>query len=394
MIKGRDFIVFSDDWGRHPFSCQHLMTRFLPHNRLLWVNTIGLRTPSLTLYDLRRSAEKIRSWLRPAKAECERLSLPDNLRVISPVMVPFSSFRTIRLFNRRSVVRDVRKAAAAWNMHDPIVLATLPNAADYLGGFDESLVVYYCVDDFALWPGMNQPELVREMENVLLEHADLTAVTSEPLLQSRCAAKGMLRLLTHGVDVEHFSSRHEARPEALQAVKSPIIGFYGLIDGRLDRELVKTLLAERPDWTLLFIGNSTVPLDDLVSFANFRHLGAVSYDDLPSYAACFDVAIVPYLVNEQTASINPLKLREYLASGKPVVSTELPESLALAPEVRIGSGARNFIREIENSLHNDAGAASRLARLEGEGWMDKAELLSGWIEEALDARQRRVEERS
>jgi hypothetical protein len=106
MIKNHDFIVFSDDWGRHPFSCMHIMKRFLPFNRILWVNTVGMRLPKLTFYDLRRSIEKIGSWFGRSTS---REELPANLTVISPVMIPFNNLAGVRKLNRMSVIRAVKK---------------------------------------------------------------------------------------------------------------------------------------------------------------------------------------------------------------------------------------------------------------------------------------------
>ena len=383
MLKGKDFIVFSDDWGRHPFSCQHIMRHFLPHNRLLWVHTIGLRTPRLTLHDLRRSAEKLASWAAP-KRESQR-PLPKNLRMLSPVMIPYAGFRPVRAFNRGSVVRAALAAMADWGLKNPILLATLPNAADYAGRFGESLTVYYCVDDFSLWPGMNQPELVKELEADMLKKADLVVATSKALCLSRTNGKRPSRLLSHGVDLEHFTTADAAngRPSALREIPGPIVGFFGLIDERLDRDLILRLLEQRPHWSFVFIGHSLVRLDALAAHPNFFRLPAVPYAELPRYAACFDVAIIPYVVNDLTRSINPLKLREYIATGRPVVATPLPEALRLAPAVRTGANVRAFLQAMEEALADASSPESRQAVLAGESWADKAELLSGWMEEAL-----------
>lgn len=392
MLRNRDFIVFSDDWGRHPFSCQHLMEYFLPYNKVLWVHTIGLRTPRLSWYDAKRSVEKLLSWLRPGpKTDRGETSdaLPPNLRIVSPVMVPFNNIAAVRAWNRASVVRSVTEAMQAWGMCSPILLATLPNASDYLGLLGEKIAVYYCVDDFVHWPGMNQPELVHGMEQALLKKADLVVVTSQALRETRQGPKAPAKLLTHGVDLRHFFRGDTAKepPEALRELRSPVIGFYGLLDGRLDVRLIQELLERKPDWNFLFIGKSLISLESLEKYPGFHHIPHVAYEVLPDYAACFDVAIIPYLVDERTVSVNPLKLREYLATGKPVVSTPLPEAANLAPEVRIGKDAGEFIREIEAGLKEDPGCRERrLASLQGHLWSDKAELLSSWIEEALAAK--------
>src|ERR1039457_1488025 len=178
MIRGRDFIVFSDDWGRYPFSCQHIMKRFLPDNRLLWVNTIGMRKPRINLSDIKRSIGKIRSWLTPR----ENKRSETNLTIISPIMIPYATIPLVRGWNRLSVIRAVRSEMRRLSFNHPIVLTTLPNASDYLNAFDEILDVYYCVDEFSEWPGVEK-ELVSEMEATLLEKTDfVVAVSDERIL--------------------------------------------------------------------------------------------------------------------------------------------------------------------------------------------------------------------
>ena len=387
---GSDFIVFSDDWGRHPFSCQHIMEQFLPHNRVLWVNTIGLRTPRLCLYDLKRSLGKLTSWILP---KGEKGELHPNLRIVAPFMVPYNTVAPVRAYNRFRVVHSVRAAMKAWGIENPVFLATLPNAADYVGFFGESLVVYYCVDDFTLWPGMNQPKMVQGLEADLLDKADLVIAVSDTLCATRANGRTQTRLLTHGVDIEHFmlSGCTGSPPEAMRDLSGPVIGYYGLIDGRMDQNLIRSILVAHPEWHLVLIGKSLVSLKEFSAYPNFLHIPAVPYTDLPCYAACFDVAILPYHVDERTMSINPLKLKEYLASGKPVVSTMLPEVCSLSAVVCTAGDAASFVREIELALQQgQPEACAELLR--GESWAAKAELMSEWMVESM--RTKRIARRT
>ncbi len=384
MLRNKDFIVFSDDWDRHPFSCQHLLRHFLPHNRLLWVHTIGLRTPELTLYDLRRSLEKARFWLRPRPKKGHG-ALPDNLHILSPVMLPYNRIPAVRAFNRASVTHSVRRAMGGLGMRSPILLATVPNAADYAGRFGEALTVYYCVDDFTVWPKMNQPELVREMEDSLLAKSDLVAAVSQSLRDTRSCPRGPTRLLPHGVDFEHFSASEKTltQPEELKDLGKPIIGFYGLIDSHFDIDLMHKTIAARPDWQFVCIGTKRISLGRLEDFPNFRWLPPVSYTRLPAFAACFDVAIIPYVINRHTQTASPLKLPEYIATGKPVVTTPMPETFRFAGQIHIAGESAAFVQAIDEALSDPASPESRRAILAGEAWKDRAEQLSDWMEEAL-----------
>ena len=414
-LPSHDFVVFSDDWGRHPFSCQHLMRCFLPQSRLIWVETIGLRRPRLSLYDLRRAAGKIHGWLRPERlkgrnapdagmdgvkaAEIEHVgpvgratatnkkndyaAPPENPYRVSPFMIPYNTINAVRACNRRSVVRAVRRAMDRLGMRSPILLATLPDAGDYAGCFNEILTVYYCVDDFTLWPGMNQPELVRDMEAKLLAKADLVVAVSEYLAETRVTPRGPTHLLTHGTDLDHFAAPSLPMPEELAHTPAPVIGFFGLMDEHFDVELMRDVAVRRPHWNFICIGTKRISLAALEKLPNFRRLDAVPYERLPSFAARFDVAVMPYRLTEHTRTANPLKLREYIATGKPVVSAPLPEALRFAKHIRIAGDAVAFTAAIEEALADTTPPKERRAVLIGETWADKAAQFSGWIEEAL-----------
>lgn len=382
ILNGRDFVVFSDDWGRHPFSCQHIMQHFLPHNRILWVNTIGMRLPRLTTYDVKRAFEKIISWtVAPSGNE---QPLPEGLRVIAPVMIPFSTVSLARAFNRWSVIRSVQAAMREWGMRDPLLLATQPLASEFVGSFGESAVIYYCVDDFANWPGMNIPEIVQSMEETLLDQADLVVAVSDHLVRTRPARKGETRLLTHGVDVEHFrKARTVAGRAAIDGPRtSPVIGFFGLLDNRMDWDLVSRLVERRPEWTFIFIGSAQVPLTQMTRFGNFHHVPAVPYEELPSHAAAFDVAILPYVVNASTAGISPLKLKEYLALDIPVVTTPLPGVMEFREILYLAAGMEEFDAAILGALQSGR-KQHQSDWIDGEAWVAKAEILSGWIDSLL-----------
>ncbi len=385
MLKGKDFIVFSDDWGRHPFSCQHIMEHFLPHNKLLWVNTIGMRTPTLSLYDMKRACGKIASWLGPKQQEHAQNPLHPNLRILSPFMIPYNIYAPVRSFNTKNVVKSVLRAAEDWGFHDPILLTTQPLAADYLGKLKESLIVYYCVDDFIFWPGMNQPELVKGMEDTLVQKSDLIFAVSDSLCASRTNGREKTKLLTHGVDIPHFAkaSQPQERPQGLQELRGPIMGFYGLIDKHFDVELVESILKAKPHWQIVCIGTKRISLETLEKYANFQWFDAVSYESLPSYASCFDVAMIPYHVNDHTQTANPLKLREYIATGKPVVTTPMREVFRFEDVIHIAEKGPAFIQAMEKALDMPANNEKRALALQGEAWHEKAELVASWIEQKL-----------
>ncbi len=169
----------------------------------------------------------------------------------------------------------------------------------------------------------------------------------------------------------------------MRGLSGPVFGFYGLIDKHFDVPLVEGILNTRPDWQVVCIGTKRIDLGSLESKRNFFWIPPVPYDELPRFAACFDVAFIPYLVNAHTQAANPLKLREYLATGKPVVTTPMAEVFRFKDHIRIADSVDAFVRALDAALHEEVPSEKREEALAGERWSEKAELLSSWIEEEL-----------
>lgn len=381
MIKGADFIVFSDDWGRHPFSCMHVMKQFLPHNKILWVNTVGLRRPRLTIYDFWRSLEKIGSWFGRSTSKEE---FPLNLTVISPVMVPFNNIGVVRAFNKMSVIWKVKEEIERLGIKQPILLTTLPYATDYLGSFGEIIDIYYCVDDFTKWPGYLK-KMLGEMENKLIQKADLIVATSEELQKTKKKDSAPTYLLPHGVDISHFRKSQTLEPVLIiKNLKKPVIGYFGLFDERTDSDLIDYMARNRPEWTFVFIGPKKIETKDLENNKNIFFFPPVPYWELTQYLAGIDVFIIPYKVDELSKYINPLKLKECLAAGKPVVATALSEVLKLKEAVAIAYTKEEFLKQASEALLKPFDQTMADKVLEGEDWSFKAEQMSQFIEEAIN----------
>src|SRR4051812_15423211 len=149
------FVVFADDWGTHPSSCQHIFRRVAREHRTLWVNTVGLRPPRLTTDDAARVVRKVQRWVRPpassASGEASNADAGLDLYVLAPPMVPWMRPEPVRALNRASVRRALRASAAKLGLERPVLVATVPNGIDAAGALGERTLVYYCVDDFTNW---------------------------------------------------------------------------------------------------------------------------------------------------------------------------------------------------------------------------------------------------
>ncbi len=362
------FVVFSDDWGRHPSSCQHLFRRIIPHTEVLWVNTVGLRTPRLSLYDLKRALEILGGWIKGNRSNRSEeipgsASSSNSPQVIRPFMLPFYGHKWARAFNDAMVWKALSKAMENFAPGKPrVLISTLPQTAGLFSRRAFYRNVYYCVDDFTNWGGVDGRTMA-SLEGELLGHCDVLIATSQGLLESRGPQVKTASLLTHGVDVKHFGSGSPTLPPpyALSSLPKPLVGMFGAFDARVDGALLKRVAESLGEGSVAIVG----PIDrDIAEFAthkNIRFLGAVPYGELPAYAHCMQALILPYAVDRNTVNINPLKLKEYLATGKPVVSTPLPEAKRLEAFLRVAGPAEFPAAVLQALNHAETHAETRSA---------------------------------
>jgi len=363
-------LVFADDWGRHPSSCQHLISHLLPTHPVAWVNTIGMRRPALDRLTLRRGVEKIGPWLRrtrPADA------LAENLRVLDPKMWPWFSRRHDRWINRQMLLRSLRPVVQS--LPTPITaITTLPIVADLVGKLRVDRWVYYCVDDFSQWPGLDLAALAR-LERKLVAKVDRLIAASETL-QAHLAELGRpSSLLTHGVDLAHWQPPAPAEPlESLAQFERPLVVFWGLIDPRMDVELIRRLAADLTQGTIVLVGPTDHPHPALLTAPRVRHVPPVPYAELPAIAAAASVLVMPYNDSPVTRAIQPLKLKEYLATGKPVIARRLPAVEAWADCIDAVSTPEEFSAAVRRRIVTgiDESQASARHRLARESWDAKA----------------------
>jgi glycosyltransferase involved in cell wall biosynthesis len=192
--------------------------------------------------------------------------------------------------------------------------------------------IYYCFDDFVAYPGFN-PHHWQTMEQEFFANVDGVIFTSRDLQQNKKRRESLPCLyLPHGVDYEHFAcERIEKTPiEAQEKIKKPIVGFFGTMDTWVDLSAIAYLAKRFPQCSFVVIGRSVVPMTVLEGLENMHCLGQLPYSALPQYARYFDVGLIPFVLNDLTKAVNPLKLMEYYAIGIPVISTRLPD-IADAP---------------------------------------------------------------
>ena len=377
MLEGNDIICFANDWDGDPLSKKHIALRLAQKNRVLWVNSTGNRNPTASVRDLRRAWKKLGQYLRGCR------TVSENISVFSPLVIPFHGSRAARWLNRQLLTWSLRRVCRKLGFEKPITWSFVPSSADVAGSLGERLVIYHCVDEYSKFTGTNETAILG-MERGLMQKADMVVVSSTRLYETKRQYNPNTFLVTHGVDVAHFSNacrKTVKAPADCAGLNGPVVGFFGLIADWVDIEVFRYLAASRPEWSLLLIGEVQTDTAVLRDLPNVHLLGRRSYESLPAYCKAIDVAILPFIVNELTVAANPLKLREYLAAGLPVVATPLPEILKLKPLVRLARTPGEFLDQIDTMLKEGKRgpdpAVSVLMEL--ESWDQKLEELSGLI---------------
>lgn len=350
-VREPSFLVFSDDWGEHPSSCQHIFKHIAKDYPVLWVNTVGMRSPRLTWYDTRKALIKGGKMLFGTKQSVNRTPKELKLRVYQPPMVPFPKLPGSRTINKNIVVTGVKRYLAKMCYEQLVLVTTVPNACDYIGCFGEEKAVYYCVDDFTEWPGFEH-DLVRKMEEELIAKCDRFVATSS-ILYDRLKKTGKpTTLLTHGVDVEMFSNLPEKEHPLLRDIPKPRVGYYGLFDERTDQELLLKLAYALTDVSFVITGKVESCLEALKDAQNIFFTGSVSYENIPLVAKGFDICMLPYKINDLTTAVSPLKLKEYIATGKPVICTPIREAQKFSEYIWTAQGVTEWVRNIRKILRN------------------------------------------
>jgi UDP-galactopyranose mutase len=270
-----------------------------------------------------------------------------------------------------------------------------PMAQPFVAALQPSLLIYDVMDELSAFKGA--PAELRDQDRQLLRDADVAFAGGVSLYRSRLAHAPNIHLFPSGVEIGHFAQadeRHYDRPADLADVPAPILGYFGVIDERMDLELLAHLAQSHPEWQVVLIG-PVVKIEpaDLPQAPNLHYPGMKDYRDLPAYLAQFDVALVPFAMNEATRFLSPTKTLEYLAAHKPVVATPIPDIIELYGEyVRIGETPEQFVNAVaaalaETNSERQQRRQREQALLKRYTWDAIAQQMIDLIQAAADGRQ-------
>jgi glycosyltransferase involved in cell wall biosynthesis len=356
------------DWWYHPrghSECQ-IMLRLSKEIPTLWINTIGMRVPVPW-----KTKATFSRYFKKALSLSKGMRKDGDLHVLSPLFLPSFS-KPVLALNGRLVSGQVKRfmrrrgfrAASSW--------ITLPTFYPALKRVRSRKVIFNRCDAFSAFPEVSKSR-IEALEKDLLRASDCVVYANRPLLDRERHLSRNSVYLGHGIDLDAFerARRRGAVPPVFREMRPPVIGFYGSLDDyRIDIGLLEAIADRFPECTLLVIGACNLDISGLTRRKNVRYLGPIPHEDLADHALHFDVGVIPYLKNEWNEYANPIKLKEYLAVGFPVVATRIPALEEYGDLVRYAESREEFLEGIRKALAEgpEARRADRMKMVENDTW--------------------------
>ena len=381
-IEGRDIVCLGfGEWDAELWTNQqHLMSRLARRNRVLFLESLGLRQPRLAGRDLRRMARRVERAAAGARAV-------DGLHVLSPLVIPIHGRPRLRTLNAGLLRAQVGRAAHSLGFERPLLWSYVPQADWLVETLEPSAIVYHCVDDIAAQKGVAAAPF-REAEAHFAARADLVLASAPALAERMRTLNEHVFYAPNVADTDRFATALEVGPTdpAIAALPGPRIVFTGaVVATKLDLELLEGVARARPNWSIALVGpvgagDPRTDISALERLPNVHLLGARPYVGLPEVLRGADVALVPYAINDLTRSVFPMKVYEYLAAGLPVVTTPLP-ALAEITGVVVAADAPATIAAVERALAEDGPAArrARSAAVREHSWDARLEEIGSYL---------------
>jgi glycosyltransferase involved in cell wall biosynthesis len=402
MIGRHNILCFSStDWDGAWGSRQQVMLRFARRGcRVLFVEQPAGLEHLLRYPDLRQ--RKVRRWregLRPIVDNLWIVSLPPLLpgRYYWPLINRINQRLTVHFTNAR--MHELTNNAPFAIRHSPFADSPIlwlynPEQGPLIGQFGERLSVYHCIDEFTAGTLGRKRRTIAALETELLGRVDLVFANSTLTCENKRRLNPCTYRIPSGVDVEHFAQALDpavpAHP-AIARLPQPRIGYIGHVNERLDYAVLEHLARQRPDWSLVFVGDTypwtsdAPPLRRLRTFSNVHFLGKYPFADVPALVKGMDVCLLPYVGDERACYRSPLKLYEYLAAGLPVVSTEHPEAQELSDVIYLASTPETFLERIAQAMAEDSPERQRqrVAVAQRHSWDSRVDEMERLIRERL-----------
>jgi glycosyltransferase involved in cell wall biosynthesis len=373
-LVGRDIVCLGfADWNAELLTNQHhLMSRLGRANRVLFIESLGMRRPQLARQDVQRLGRRLEHGLRGVWQA-------GGVHVLSPLALPAHGSRAAYVANRRLLRRQVHEASARLGLTRPILWGYVPYAEALIDVLDPALVIYQCVDDLAAQKGVHAASY-RALEQRFASRADLIFASAPSLVERLRRISDSVLYAPNVADIDFFGTALADGPvdSAIARLRPPRIVFTGaIVATKLDIDLLTELARSRRDWSFALVGPVGLgdPRTDISALRrepNIYLLGPRPYDALPGVLRGADAAFIPYAINGLTKSVFPMKVYEDLAAGLPVVATSLP-ALEDVEGVTLVDGPRAMAEALGQLIANDSPDRRRQrARLAvGHSWDDR-----------------------
>jgi glycosyltransferase involved in cell wall biosynthesis len=365
-----------------------LMKRFARQGKILYINSIIMQKPKLT-----QSRKFMQKVIRKTKSIFMGLRKSDaGFWVYSPFSLPVQHIAWARPLNEMLLRLQICLAIRKIGMRHPAIWVACPTACNVALKMRKNKVIYQRTDRYEEYPNVDIKTIVTD-DRKLKTEADLTLFVNNSLYNEEADQCNKAIYLDHGVDFNMFASveQNPDKPSDIADISKPIVGYFGeLDDHKLDINFIEAVVDLLPKFSFVFVGKASPTLSPLAEKKNIWLLGQKDYKQIPSYGKCFDVAIIPWRKNRWTEAANPIKLKEYLALGKPLVSTpaftELQEYLDVVYEANT---PQEFADSIEKAFreNNAKQIKARRKMVEKFSWDSKAQLV---LDELFKTNNRKV----
>mgnify|MGYP005625751657 FL=1 len=354
MIKQRNYIIFSSiDWSAH-WQIHHQLVNSIIESgsSVLFIENTGVRTPKIK--DFGRIMDRIKIRLNSTYGF---RSVDKNLTVFAPIFIPYPYNKLSIFLNALIISGSINKWIKAAEFYDPICISFLPTPTvqKVLIDINSSMKIYYCADEMSR--SITNPSILKKYENRLFKNADLVFTTSHKLYKKAIQFSSSVHDIPAGIDSKKFPPKVTPTiPSDIKHIPFPIIGYIGAIGDMFDKGLIVKLAKSLPSVNIVLVGPRYTSISALENIKNIFIIGERSHDLMPNYINGFDVALIPYAVNEATNSVYSCKLNEYLSLGKIVLSTNLQEIKLFNKKnnnlINVAKSTEDFIQKTEKIVEN------------------------------------------
>ncbi len=254
-----------------------------------------------------------------------------------------------QFFVKNKLIRQIKKLG----IKNPIIIVGSAHILPIIDSIKSSKIIYHCSDDYTVISSF--PKSFPEIEKKLIKKCDLIVATADELMNAKKHLNKNIVSIPNGANIEHFFKTQTSLkvPQDISKYHNPIIGYIGSVFQWLDIDWIKYAAEKCPKYDFVFIGPISIDISELKKYSNIHFLGPRPYEDLPKYMKLFKVAVIPFVIDEVTLKASPIKFYEYLASGIPIVSTELPDLMKFSDVSNLAKGKEEYVNFIKLALENE-----------------------------------------